>query len=199
LISTNRVMHLLFASENPSKKIEIQAVLPSHWTISDLHDLQLGVSFEETGETLEENALLKARQLHAMVNLPCISDDSGLEVYALQMEPGVRSARYAGPKKDSTENMKKLLEQLKDKENRCARFRTVIAYIAPDGTPHLFEGLVEGSIALEPRGQNGFGYDPIFIPEGFEQTFAELLPNEKQAFSHRTRAIEKFIEFLKNK
>ena len=158
-------------------------------------DLKEKIHILEDGKTLEENALKKAHALFEKVRDWTIADDTGLEVYALDMRPGVHSARYSGG--GYRENIKKLLGELKDKGDRRARFRTVFAVISPEGREWLFEGICEGSIVEEPRGDAGFGYDPVFLPEGFTRTFAQLTPEEKDRISHRGRALRKVIVFLR--
>ena len=149
----------------------------------------------ETADTLEGNALQKAHYIQEKFGLNCFADDTGLEVEALNNAPGVYSARYAGPGHDSEANMKKLLHEMEGKENRKARFRTVIALVW-NGKTYTFDGIVNGTITTTKRGENGFGYDPIFIPEGYEQTFAELGNDIKNQISHRAKAVEKLDEFL---
>jgi XTP/dITP diphosphohydrolase len=153
---------------------------------------------QETGVLLEDNALQKAEQVYAVLGANCFADDTGLEVDSLQGRPGVLSARYAGPQRNDRDNMAKLLEELRSSEKREARFRTVIALIW-NGQRILFEGWCKGHIAREKRGDSGFGYDPIFVPEGETRTFAEMNLEEKNRISHRAMAIEKLTEFLKQK
>lgn len=192
-------MKLIFASHNQNKVIEIKKIMPSSIKIISLNEINLGVSeIEETGKTLEENALIKARFVYEKTGENCFADDTGLEVETLNGEPGVYSARYAGPEKSSEKNMFKLLEQLKNKTNRSARFKTVIALIL-DNKEYLFEGIINGEIIAEKKGDMGFGYDPIFKPNGLEKTLAEMNLSEKNNFSHRAKAIEKLITFLNNK
>lgn len=193
-------MEIYIASHNPHKKREIQPVLPANYRLLDLNDLGDFEPIEETGQTLEENALIKAKQLYKRLQKPCIADDSGLEVRALKGAPGVYSARYAGPAKNDLANMKLLLARLSEENDRSAQFRTVIAYIDADAKEFLFEGIVEGHIAHSIRGSQGFGYDPLFIPLGYENTFGELDPEIKHQISHRTLAIEKWVkQLIKNK
>jgi XTP/dITP diphosphohydrolase len=188
-------MKLIFASHNKNKVKEIAAILPKNFELVGLDDLNYTEEIDETGATLEENALIKAKHIYEIFNLNCFADDSGLEVETLNNEPGVYSARYAGIEKNDDANMNKLLENLSHKENRKARFRTVIALIL-DGKEYLFEGIVNGKIINEKRGEKGFGYDPIFVPNGFEKTFAELPSEEKNQISHRALATNKLIGFL---
>ncbi len=159
-------------------------------------DFGLTEEIPETGLTLTENALQKARYVHQKLGMDCFADDTGLEVEVLNGMPGVYSARYAGPERDSNNNMKLLLENLKGKVNRNACFKTIIALIM-DGREFIFEGKVCGTIAYEMSGKGGFGYDPIFRPDGYSQTFAEMSPEQKNSMSHRARAIEKLLAFLK--
>ena len=163
--------------------------------MKSLTDLNYDTEIEESGSTLEENALIKARTIFDTFKKNCFADDSGLEVFALGGKPGVYSARYAGYQKNAMDNTNKILDELKGIEDRQAQFRTVIALIFK-GTEYLFEGIIKGQIAQTPIGQNGFGYDPVFIPEGYQQTFAELATDVKNKISHRANAIEKLLHFL---
>jgi len=190
-------MLLLLASHNPNKKREIEATLPAEFEIKDLNDLGFDHEIEETGKTFEENALLKARYFYNATGLNCIAEDSGLEIIALNKEPGVYSARYAGLHRNDQDNINMVLFKMKGMQERDASFRTLIACIL-NGSEYLFEGIVEGSIALQPSGTLGFGYDPIFIPKGYTKTFGELGIEVKSKISHRSKAIEKLIAFLKN-
>lgn len=171
-------------------------MLGERYHIQSFTDLPAPLEVEETEDTLEGNAILKAKAFFAEVGIPCFADDTGLEVEALDGRPGVYSARYAGPDGDATANMNLLLKELKDQPNRAARFRTVIAYYDGDSL-HTFDGILEGKIGHVPRGDQGFGYDPVFIPESSDRTLAEFSPDEKNAISHRGRAIRNFIAFLK--
>lgn len=196
-------MELVFATQNPHKLSEIQSLLGDSFHLISLKDLNFKEDIPETKDTLEGNALEKARFIHERFKQGCFADDTGLEVTALNGAPGVYSARYAGSIADygseqlrSQANIKKLLGALDDKQNRKARFRTVIAFITPTGKEYLFEGIVNGEIITELRGQEGFGYDPVFVPEGYSQTFSEMPLSEKNKISHRARAFEKFREFL---
>jgi len=173
-------------------------MLPANMMLKSLKDLSLTEEIVENGLTLEENALLKARFLHAHIHHASFADDSGLEVEVLNGRPGVYSARYAGPEKNDAANSRKLLRELEGKNNRSAVFKTVIAFV--DGQQEfLFSGEVRGNIALTPRGTNGFGYDPIFVPEGWSESFAEVEKEIKNSISHRAQAFDKFIRFLKEK
>jgi XTP/dITP diphosphohydrolase len=190
-------MKLLFATNNRHKIEEVQALTGSSFQLTGLADAGITEELPETGNTMQANALQKARYAFEKCGLVCFADDSGLEVEALDMAPGVYSARYAGPQKNDSDNMDKLLRELENKNNRRAQFRTVIAFT--DGKQDcFFEGIVKGTIISERRGTNGFGYDPLFVPDGYEKTFAEMQPAEKNALSHRARAMDGFLVFLKN-
>ncbi len=188
-------MKLVFATHNSNKAKEIQSLLPSDFQILTLTAINCHEEIPETSESLEGNSLLKAEFVNDHFNLNCFADDTGLEIEALNGRPGVYSARYAGEEKSAEKNMDLVLSELKNKENRQAQFRTVITLILNDKT-HLFEGVVKGTISIEKKGADGFGYDPIFIPEGQTQTFAEMTMEEKNLRSHRARAFEKMISFL---
>lgn len=187
---------LVFATNNPHKLEEIRAILGSKLEILSLADIGCDADIPETAETLEGNALIKAHYVYDNYKLDCFADDTGLEVDALHGLPGVHTARYAYPDRHDPEaNMIKLLEALRENNDRNARFRTVIALIEK-GKEHLFEGVVEGVIAREKSGTQGFGYDPVFIPEGNSKTFAELGEDIKNTISHRARAVQKLVEYL---
>ena len=186
---------LIFATNNEHKVEEIRNKLSGIFEISTLKEIGCTEEIPEDSGTLEGNALQKAHYLYNNYGCNCFADDTGLEVEVLNNEPGVYSARYAGESKDSEANMDKLLYNLKDKSNRNARFRTVIALII-DGKEYLFEGIAKGIILTERHGSKGFGYDPIFQPDGYNQSFAELTVDEKNRISHRGKAVEKLIEFL---
>ena len=190
-------MDIVFATNNLHKLAEVRDMLPDNFRIDSLNDINCHEDIPETSDTLEGNAMQKARFIHEKYGKNCFADDTGLEVTALDYEPGVYSARYAGEQRNSDDNMDKVLRKLKGKTDRTARFRTVIALIL-DGEEYLFEGKVNGTIINERKGQNGFGYDPIFVPEGFDKTFAELSAHEKNSISHRARAVANLIQFLKN-
>lgn len=203
-------MKIVFATNNQHKLQEIRDILGSEFEIVSLKEIGCDVDIPETGNTLEENAMQKAQYVYDNYNLSCFADDTGLEVEALNGEPGVHSARYAeGTDHDSEANMAKLLRNLEGKDNRKARFRTVIALIqkqdvCPCGCTSIkkvnrFEGIVDGSIATEKHGTAGFGYDPIFVPEGYDKSFAELGESIKNGISHRARAVAKLAEYLKQK
>lgn len=189
-------MKLVFATNNKHKLDEVCKITSHHPVeIVSLAEINCFDDIPETADTLEGNALQKAHYIQEKFGLNCFADDTGLEVEALNNAPGVYSARYAGPGHDSEANMKKLLHEMEGKENRKARFRTVIALVW-NGKTYTFDGIVNGTITTTKRGENGFGYDPIFIPEGYEQTFAELGNDIKNQISHRAKAVEKLDEFL---
>lgn len=186
---------LVFATNNAHKLSELRQIIGDRFELLSLGDIGCHDDIPETADTLEGNAMLKARWVKDRYGYDCFADDTGLEVDALGGQPGVYSARFAGPGHDSKANMNKLLSMLDGEENRDARFRTVIALIK-DGETHLFEGIVDGEITESPSGTDGFGYDPVFRPEGWEMTFAEATPDEKNAVSHRGRAVAKLITYL---
>lgn len=188
-------MDLVFASNNHHKIKEIQSLIGSSFRLLGLDDLNIIDEIPEDEPTLEGNALAKARFVHRFTGMDVFADDTGLETEALGGLPGVHSARFAGESKDSAANIAKLHSMLKGNENRTARFRTVIALIFSD-REYLFEGIVNGTIIDEKRGSEGFGYDPVFIPEGKTRTFAEMDLGEKNTISHRARAFQKLSEFL---
>ena len=188
-------MKLVFATQNENKAQEIQSLLPEYFKIITLKDIQCFDEISETSETLEGNSLLKASFISETYNLNCFADDTGLEIEALDNRPGVYSARYAGPEKSAAANINKVLLELEGKTARNAQFRTIITLILNKST-FTFEGIVRGEIISEKRGENGFGYDPIFVPEGEVRTFAEMSLEEKNKHSHRARAFQKMIEFL---
>ena len=187
-------MKVYFASQNKNKISEIQSLVPGEFEITGIDGITQE-ELEETGDTLEENAMQKARFVARKTNAPAFADDTGLEVEALSGAPGVISARYAGPARDANDNMAKVLAELRHHTNRNAQFRTVIAYVNGE-TEFLFEGVVKGSIAEAPTGTSGFGYDPVFIPEGESRTFAEMSLEEKNAVSHRAKAVRAFVAWL---
>lgn len=187
---------LVFATNNAHKLEEIRAILGSKIEILSLADIGCEADIPETADTLEGNALIKARYVYDNYKFDCFADDTGLEVDALNGLPGVHTARYAYPDRHDPEaNMVKLLDALREKNDRNARFRTVIALIEK-GEEHLFEGVVEGVIARGKSGTEGFGYDPVFIPQGQQKTFAELGEDTKNSMSHRARAAQKLAEYL---
>jgi XTP/dITP diphosphohydrolase len=187
---------IIFATQNAHKISEVQSILGDGYQIVSPGQLGFNDEIPENELTLEGNALQKARFIHKMFNMPCFADDTGLEVKALNGAPGVYSARYAGESKDSKYNIAKLLCELSNKDNREARFRCVIAYIDCHGAEHLFEGIVNGQILFDEQGEGGFGYDPVFCPEGFGISFAQMSQIEKNLISHRGRAIAKFVDFI---
>ncbi|WP_430814231.1 non-canonical purine NTP diphosphatase [Carboxylicivirga sp. RSCT41] len=189
-------MDLVFATNNQHKLEEIQALLGDTIKVLSLKDINCTDDIPETGTTLEANALQKSDYIYSRYKISCFADDTGLEIEALDGEPGVYSARYAGTDKDAEANMQKVLEKLEGVKNRNARFRTVISLIM-DGKEFQFEGYVDGEILKEKSGSEGFGYDPIFKPEGFDVSFAEMDLEEKNKISHRGRAVVKLIEFLR--
>lgn len=191
-------MKLVFATNNKHKLDEVRKITAQHnIEVVSLADIHCHDEIPETADTLEGNALQKAQYIQDKFGLDCFADDTGLEVEALDNAPGVYSARYAGPGHDSEANMQKLLQEMERKTNRKARFRTVIALIIGD-KQYCFSGIVNGTITREKKGENGFGYDPIFIPEGYEQTFAELGDSVKNKISHRAKAVEQLDHFLAN-
>lgn len=187
---------LVFATNNAHKLEEVRAILGNDFQIASLKEIGCHDDIPETADTLEGNAMQKAQYIKDKFGMDCFADDTGLEVKALNNAPGVFSARYAGPGHDSEANMKKLLHEMEGKENRKARFRTVIALLL-DGKEYTFEGIVKGNIIEEKRGDSGFGYDPIFVPEGYDLTFAELGNDIKNKISHRAEAVKKLSAFLK--
>ena len=187
---------LVVATNNAHKLEEIAAILGEEMELLSLKDINCHADIPETADTLEGNARQKAMYIYENYGMDCFADDTGLEVEALNGAPGVYSARYAGDGHDSEANMQKLLHELQGKKNRKAQFRTAICLIQ-EGKEYLFEGIVKGEIIGEKRGGAGFGYDPIFVPEGYEQTFAELGNDIKNTISHRARAVEKLCSFLK--
>ena len=188
-------MKLVFASNNKNKIQEIQALVPNIIQIVSLEDIGCTEDIPETADTIEGNAILKANYVTSNYGYDCFADDTGLVVDALNGAPGVYSARYAGEQKDANDNMDKLLSELKDESNRKANFKTVIA-LNLNGKQNLFTGIINGKIIEEKIGTNGFGYDPIFVADGFEKTFAELTMEEKSTISHRGIAVKELILFL---
>lgn len=186
---------LVFATHNKNKFKEIQALVPDHIELLSLQEIGCDEDIEETGDTIDANAIIKAEYVRTRYGYDCFADDTGLEVESLAGAPGVYSARYAGEKKDDAANRKKLLNQLEERDDRTARFKTVIALSLKDNE-NLFTGICEGSITKEERGENGFGYDPIFQPKGFDKTFAEMNLEEKSGISHRAKAFKELIDYL---
>ncbi len=190
-------MKLVFATNNAHKLEEVASILGHDIDLLSLNDIHCHEDIPETADTLEGNALLKSSFVYERYGFDCFADDTGLEVDALDGAPGVYSARYAGGKgHDSEANMNRLLHELEGVDNRRARFRTVISLLIR-GQEHRFEGIVEGEIIRTPRGAEGFGYDPIFVPDGFDRTFAELGADVKNRISHRARAVQALATFLK--
>ncbi len=196
-------MNLIFATQNSHKLSEIQHLLGNSFQLTSLKDLGFTDDIPENQTTLEGNALEKARFIFSKFNQSCFADDTGLEVEALNGDPGVYSARYSGLLSDfgsekmrSLANIQKLLVALENQPNKNARFRTVIAFITNTGNEFLFEGIVNGQIVKELKGDEGFGYDPVFVPDGYNQTFAEMSLSEKNKISHRARAFNCFHDFL---
>ena len=189
-------MNLIFATNNQHKLQEIRQILPANIHVKSLSDIGFSGSIPETQNTLQGNSLQKAQYIFERYHQPCFADDTGLLIEALNGAPGVYSARYAGENASFEDNMNKVLKNLIHASNRKARFVTVITFIDNEGQPHFFEGIVDGYILTEKHGQKGFGYDPIFRPEGFDKSFAEMTASEKNAISHRGRALTQFIEFL---
>tara|TARA_B100001939_G_C16868932_1_gene585418 strand:- start:219 stop:797 length:579 start_codon:yes stop_codon:yes gene_type:complete len=188
-------MKLVFATHNPGKLKEVHEMLAPKYEVIGLHDLNDHEDIIEDAPTLEGNAIIKAQTVWQRHGLPCFSDDTGLEIDALNGAPGVYSARYAGPAKDPQDNMDKVLHELEGINDRGAQFRTAVA-LQWNGEYKIFNGIVRGSIATERRGAKGFGYDPIFIPEGFPTSFAQMDAAAKNAISHRGRAIKALVDFL---
>lgn len=188
-------INLIFATSNQNKVLEIQKILPKKFNIKSLKDLNYFEDVPENETTIEGNAIFKAKYIYEKFNINVFADDTGLEVEALNGEPGVHSARYAGTTRNSEKNIKKLLKNLKNIKNRNARFKTAIALII-DNKLHIFSGIIEGYILDSPKGNNGFGYDPIFCPNGFDKSFAELTLKEKNLISHRSLAMKKLIDFI---
>lgn len=191
-------MTLCFATNNQHKIKEVQALLGSDFTLVGLADIGCTEELAEDQTTLEGNSLQKANYVFDRYHVSCFADDTGLEVEALRGAPGVYSARYAGQQRNAFDNMKLLLENLRDSKNKKARFRTVIT-LMESSSQLQFEGILNGAIIGEPRGAEGFGYDPVFLPEGYTKTLAEMALNEKNTISHRARAIEKLVTHLKQR
>ncbi len=188
---------IVFATHNVHKLREVSALLKENFEVVGLTDIGCMEDIPETADTFAGNARIKSEHVYKNYGLSCFSDDSGLEVEALNGAPGVYSARYAGEAHNDTANNEKLLQELKGVENRKARFRTVVSLIV-EGNETTFEGFVEGTILETPRGQHGFGYDPLFQPMGYSQSFAELGDEVKNTISHRARAIQKLVAYLQN-
>ena len=192
----NQQKQLLFASANRHKLEEIRQIIPAAYKLSGLNDYSVHEEIPEPFDTFEANAAAKASYVYKKTGIPCFADDSGLVVDALDGRPGVLSARYAGEHKSSEENVSKLLSELTGIRDRTARFIAVIAYQENEKDVLLFKGTIEGTINYTPAGAGGFGYDPVFIPSGFDQTFAHLAPALKNQISHRAKAIKLFLQYL---
>ena len=189
------MMDIVFVTNNQNKLTEIKNLVSSDYNILSLNDINFKDEIEETESTLKGNALLKAKHIHSKYGLNCFADDTGLEIDALNGKPGVYSARYAGPKCNACDNMNKVLFELKNIENRNAKFRTVISLIL-NSKQYFFEGECEGKILYNPTGKNGFGYDPIFSPKDSNLSFAQMDIKNKNQISHRAIAVKKLISFL---
>ena len=187
---------LIFASNNVHKVEEINSIIGDLFAVISLQEAGINIDIPEPHDTIEANASEKSATIYQLTKQNCFGDDTGLEVTALNGEPGVKSARYAGDEKNFSANVDKLLNKLEGVEDRSAQFKTIISLMW-NGEEHLFEGIIQGKIINERRGTNGFGYDPVFIPEGSEKTFGEMQLAEKNIFSHRRRAMDKLISFLK--
>ena len=188
-------MELVFATHNNHKLAEVRLLLPENFRLLSLQDIGCSEEIAETGSTLQDNALIKANYVFENYHYSCFADDTGLLVDALKGEPGVHSARYAGDQKNARDNIEKLLSALRLHSNRSAQFETVIALRMED-TTELFKGIVRGAITEELKGDGGFGYDPVFIPEGYRHTFAEMSLDSKNNISHRARALNKLSDYL---
>ena len=189
-------MQLIFATHNKNKLKEVKDLMPSTIKLLSLDDINFQNEIEETSTTIEGNALLKAQTIYKQTGINCFADDSGLLVDALNGAPGVYSARYAGAHKNNEDNLQKLFFDLRNIETRDAHFKTVMALII-DGKEYLFEGIINGKIISEKIGTHGFGYDPIFVPNGYTETFAQLSSEIKNTISHRARALKKMLAFIK--
>jgi XTP/dITP diphosphohydrolase len=190
---------ICFATNNQHKLLEVKAAIPNNIRILSLADIKCHEELPETRDTLEGNSLQKAEYVLANYGVPCFADDTGLEVESLDGKPGVYSARYAGPQRNSSDNINLLLRELVSTANRRARFRTIFTMVEATTPPVRFEGIVTGSITMTPRGNDGFGYDPVFQPDGFNVTFAEMSMQQKNSLSHRARALQKLLVHLRQK
>lgn len=191
-------MEIVFASNNAHKLEEVRSKLPKEFNVLSLKDVLGDVDIPETGDTLDENASIKSRYVFERTGKNCFSDDTGLEIAALNGEPGVYSARYAGEGCSFQDNMDKVLGKMEGAKDRSACFRTVISLIL-NGEEYFFEGRVDGEILTEEHGEEGFGYDPIFRPDGFEESFAQMTLEQKNEISHRGKAVQKLVDFLSNR
>ena len=192
-------MKVCFATNNPNKLREVEQMLPSGWKLTGLKEAGIKEEVPETSDTIAGNSLQKTQYVYDRINSPCFGDDTGLVVPALNGEPGVYSAMYAGDHRSAEDNMALLLQKLEGKADRSAYFITVITYIDQSGEIHQFEGKVNGTITPTRSGKDGFGYDPIFLPNGHNETFAEMSMDLKNTISHRAQAIRQLIQFLKSK
>lgn len=190
-------MKMIFATNNQHKVDEIRSAVPKDFSIITLKEAGIDIDIPEPHDTLQDNAAEKARTIHQLTKTNCFSEDTGLEVFSINNEPGVHSARYAGEEKSFDQNIEKLLLKLRNSHDRKARFRTVICLIL-EGKEYFFEGICEGEIIKERKGNKGFGYDPIFVPKGSTKTFAEMSITEKNEFSHRKKATDRLVTFLNN-
>lgn len=191
-------MKIVFATNNPNKLAEIKQLMPAGINILSLNDIECSEELPETSDTLEDNAAQKAYYVYDNYGYNCFSDDTGLEIEVLDGRPGVYSARYAGPECRAEDNIQKILAEMKGEDNRDASFRTIISLVI-DGREFQFEGQVEGQIIPEKWGDQGFGYDPIFLPDGYEESFAQMTVEEKNIISHRGLAVKKLIQFLQKR
>lgn len=189
------MIRLIFATNNPNKAAEIQSMLPENMIVLSLKDAGITIDIPEPHDSLEKNAKEKSAVIHKLTGENCFGEDTGLEIDALNGAPGVRTARYAGPENNAMANMQKVLQKMQGISQRTARFKTVISLMLND-SEYVFTGICEGKIAHEPKGEKGFGYDPIFIPNGSDICFAEMNLEEKNKFSHRKKATSQLIEFL---
>ena len=191
-------MHkIVFATNNNHKLTEVKQILSERFNVIGLKDLGFVGDIPETGKTLDENALIKSKFVYNKYKMDCFSDDTGLEIEALSGRPGVYSARYAGKEGNAEKNIAKVLSELNNEQNRKACFRTIISLIL-NGKEYVFEGIVKGKIITDKKGRDGFGYDPIFQPDGYDITFAEMEADQKNSISHRGRAVRKLADFLNN-
>ncbi|MFT4968592.1 MAG: XTP/dITP diphosphohydrolase [Chitinophagales bacterium] len=191
-------MEIIFATGNKNKLREVRSMLPSHLKVLSLEDIGFEGNIEETESTIEGNSLLKARTIFDIYKKPVLAEDTGLEVSALNNEPGVRSARYAGDTANAEQNMELLLFRMEGIEKRSAQFKTCATFVTEPTSYRCYEGIIRGEITKAKRGSGGFGYDPIFKPAGFSKVFAELSEEEKNFISHRALAINKFVNFISN-
>jgi XTP/dITP diphosphohydrolase len=191
-------MELVFATNNKNKIEEVAHLLKNNFQLLSLQDIHCIEELPETGNTLKANALQKAKYIHERFGVNCFADDTGLKIEALNGEPGVFSARYAGEERNAKKNIEKVLTNMKGIKNRNAKFKTIIALLINNNKEYLFEGVINGTIATELKGHNGFGYDPIFIPDGNTKSFAAISLEEKNKISHRAIAVKKLAEFLNN-